>query len=154
MKLKKMKNINQKFKQLLFYTIIALLFYTNLFAGESFFNEAKEKFDQKKFEDSKFLFQRNIVYNPKDAKSYLYLAKIFKSEENEKEQMKNVNTTLLLEPDNEEAMYMLINYELDKSNYSKVKDLKESFLIICEKLCDKTKKIEDSLKDIEPKNES
>ncbi len=51
MKLKKMKNINQKFKQLLFYTIIALLFYTNLFAGESFFNEAKEKFDQKKFED-------------------------------------------------------------------------------------------------------
>ena len=117
MKLKKMKNINQKFKQLLFYTIIALLFYTNLFAGESFFNEAKEKFDQKKFEDSKFLFQRNIVYNPKDAKSYLYLAKIFKSEENETEQIKNINTTLLLEPDNEEAMYMLINYELDKSNY-------------------------------------
>jgi len=149
-----MKNINQKFKQLLFYTIIALLFYTNLFAGESFFNEAKEKFDQKKFEDSKFLFQRNIVYNPKDAKSYLYLAKIFKSEENEKEQMKNINTTPLLEPDNEEAMYILINYELDKSNYSKVKDLKESFLIICKKLCDKKKIIEDSLKDIEPKNES
>ena len=154
MKLKKMKNINQKFKQLLVYTIITLLFYTNLFAGESFFNEAKEKFDQKKFEDSKFLFQRNIVYNPKDAKSYLYLAKIFKSEENEKEHIKNINTTLLLEPGNEEAMYMLISYEIDKSNYLKVKDLKENFLIICKKLCDKTKKIDKSLEDIEPKNES
>ena len=149
-----MKNINQKFKQLLFYTIIALLFYTNLFAGESFFNEAKEKFDQENFEDSKFLFQRNIVYNPKHAKSYLYLAKIFKSEENEKEHIKNINTTLLLEPSNEEAMYMLISYEIDKSNYSKVKDLKENFLIICNKLCDKTKKIDKSLEDIEPKNES
>ena len=144
-----MKNI----KKTLFSTII-ILFSTFSFAGENFFNKAKKKFDQKEFEDSKFLFQRNIVYNPKHAKSYLYLAKIFKSEENEKEQMKNINTTLLLEPDNEEAMYILINYELDKSNYSKVKDLKESFLIICEKLCDKTKKIEDSLKDIEPKNES
>ena len=138
--------------------ILSIFIFLNFFnlatAKENFFNEAKSKFDQKKLEDSKFLFQRNIVYNPKDAKSYLYLAKIFKSEENEKEQMKNINTTLLLEPDNEEAMYILINYELDKSNYSKVKDLKESFLIICEKLCDKTKKIEDSLKDIEPKNES
>ena len=149
MKLKRMKNI----KKVLFSTII-ILFSTLSFAGENFFNEAKEKFDQENFEDSKFLFQRNIVYNPKHAKSYLYLAKIFKSEENEKEHIKNINTTLLLEPGNEEAMYMLISYEIDKSNYSKVKDLKESFLIICKKLCDKTKKIDKSLEDIDPKNES
>ena len=149
-----MKNINQKFKQLLFYTIIALLFYTNLFAGESFFNEAKEKFDQKKFEDSKFLFQRNIVYNPKDAKSYLYLAKIFKSEENEKEQIKNINTTLLLEPNNEEAMFILIKYELKKSNYNRVKELKDSFSMICTNLCKEKKNIEESLKDIEPQNDT
>ena len=144
-----MKNI----KKVLFSTII-ILFSTLSFAGENFFNEAKKKFDQENFEDSKFLFQRNIVYNPKHAKSYLYLAKIFKSEENEKEHIKNINTTLLLEPGNEEAMYMLISYEIDQSNYSKVKDLKENFLIICKKLCDKTKKIDKSLKDIEPKNES
>ena len=149
MKLKKMKNIKKK----LFSTII-ILFSTFSFAGENFFNEAKEKFEQKKFEDSKFLFQRNIVYNPKHAKSYLYLAKIFKSEENEKEHIKNIRTTLLLEPENEEAMYMLINYQIKKSNYSKVTELKESFLTICKSLCDKKGKIEESLKDIEPKNES
>ena len=39
-------------------------------------------------EESKFLFQRNIVFNPKHAKSYLYLAKIYNSEENEKEEIK------------------------------------------------------------------
>jgi len=84
----------------------------------------------------------------------LYLAKIFKSEENEKEHIKNIKTTLLLDPKNEEAMYMLINYQIKKSNYSKVKELKENFLIICKSLCNKKKKIEESLKDIEPKNES
>ena len=150
MKLKKMKNI----KQLLLLNLLFLLFSTFVVAGENFFKEAKEKYDQKKFEDSKFLFQRNIVYNPKDAKSYLYLAKIFETEKNEKEQIKNINTALLLDPKNEEAMYMLMNYELDKSNYSKVKNLKEKFIVICKKLCYKTKKIENSLKDIEPKNES
>ena len=139
-----MKNI----KKILFFTII-VLFSPHLFAGENFYNKAKEKFDQKEFEDSKFLFQRNIVFNPKDAKSYLYLAKIFKSEENEKEHIKNIKTTLLLEPANEEAMYMLINYEIKKSNYSEVKELKESFLTICKSLCDKKGQIEESLKDIE-----
>ena len=139
-----MKNI----KKILFFTII-ILFSSYSFAGENFYNKAKEKFDQKEFEDSKFLFQRNIVFNPKDAKSYLYLAKIFKSEENEKEHIKNIKTTLLLEPANEEAMYMLINYEIKKSNYSEVKELKENFLTICKSLCDKKDKIEQSLKDIE-----
>ena len=55
----------------------------------NFFNEAKDLFDKKKYEDSKFLFQRNIVYNPKDSESYLYLAKIFKVEENKVEEEKN-----------------------------------------------------------------
>ena len=135
-------------KKILFFVII-ILFSSYSLAEENFYNKAKEKFDQREFEDSKFLFQRNIVFNPKHAKSYLYLAKIFKSEENEKEHIKNIKTTLLLEPANEEAMYMLIDYEIKKSNYSEVKELKENFLTICKSLCDKKDKIEQSLKDIE-----
>ena len=73
---------------------------------------------------------------------------------NEKEEEKNLNTTLLLESDNEEAMYMLINIYLKKSNYLKIKELKENFSIICTNLCDKTKIINEALKNIEPKNES
>ena len=124
------------------------------FAQEKFFNAAKKKYEEKNLKESKFLFYRNIVFNPKDAKSYLYLAKIYNEEENQKEEEKNLETTLLLEPDNEEAMYMLINIELKKSNYSKVKKLISNFKIICSELCKNLKKIDETLKNIEPKNES
>ena len=129
-------------------------FFSLLSAEENFFDEAKNKFNEKKLEDSKFLFQRNIVFNPKDAESYLYLAKIYNFEENEEEEEKNLNTTLLLESNNEEAMYMLINIHLKKSNYSKIEELMKNFVIICSNLCNKTKIINEALKNIEPKNES
>ena len=138
--------------------ILGILIFLNFLnlatAKENFFNEAKSKFDQEKHEDSKFLFQRNIVFNPKDAKSYLYLAKIYNFEENQSEEEKNLNTALLLEPANEDAMHMLINIELKRSNYSKVKELMESFSIICSNLCEKIITINETLKNIEPKNES
>ena len=47
-------------------------------AKNSFFEDGKIKYNEKKYEESKFLFQRSIVFNPKDHKSYLYLAKIYK----------------------------------------------------------------------------
>ena len=31
----------------------------------------------KNMNDAKFMFERGIVFNPKDSKSYLYLAKIY-----------------------------------------------------------------------------
>ena len=122
--------------------------------SDKIFNEAKKKFDNNDLESSKFLFQKNIVFNPKDAKSYLYLAKIFNIEDNEKEEEKNLDTTLLLDPSNEEAMYMLIKFKLKKSNYSKVQELKEKFAIICKSLCEKEIEIQNILKNIEPKNDS
>jgi predicted Zn-dependent protease len=124
------------------------------FAKEDFFNEAKTKFDLNNLTESKFLLQRNIVYNPKHAKSYLYLAKIYNLEENEKEEEKNINTVLLLEPKNEEAIYMLIKIQLKKSNYLKVKELSKTFIKNCKNLCEKNKSILESLKNLEPKNES
>ena len=142
-----------KFKIFLFLFFFLSLF-NKVIAKDNFFDEAKKKFDEKKIEDSKFLFQKNIVYNPKNAISYLYLAKIYKSQENLKEELKNLNTTLLLEPKNEEAMKMLIEIELEKSNYSKVKELTKNFLVICKNLCEKKEKIDERLKNIEPKNES
>ena len=148
-----MKCIRKKIFVFLF-SFISIFFTTNYSMSENFFYEAKKKFDQKKYDDSKFLFQRNIVFNPKNAESYLYLAKIYNNQKNEKEEFKNLKTALLLDPKNEEAMHLLINYELKKSNYSEVKELKENFSIICQKLCKEIKKIEKSLLDIEPKNGS
>ena len=137
-----------------YFLIIFILFNFQAFAKESFFQEAKILFEEGKIEESKFLFQRNIVFNPKDSKSYLYLAKIFESEENEIEEEKNINTTLLLEPDNEEAMYMLIDMKLEKSDIQMVEELREKFKIICNSLCSKIESIEERLSNIDVNNGS
>ncbi len=142
-------------KKIIKYFVCIFFILTSISNGkENFFEKAKKLYENEKYEDSKFLFQRNIVFNPKDAESYLYLAKIFKLEENRNEEEKNLNTTLLLQSDNEEAIYMLIDIELERSNYSKVKNLKKNFELVCSSLCDKTSSIEERLKNIEAKDES
>ena len=129
--------------------------FTNLaFSNSNLFEQGKKKYNEKKLEESKFIFQRSIVFNPKDSKSYLYLAKIYNAEQNLKEEEKNLKTTLLLDPSNEEATYMIIKIKLKKFNYSEVKELTKTFLKICKTLCEKEKLILESLKNLEPKNES
>jgi tetratricopeptide (TPR) repeat protein len=138
--------------------IIMLSMFLNLetysLAENNFFEKGKNKYDEQKYEESKFLFQRSIVFNPKDQNSYLYLAKIYKFEENKKEEQKNIDTVLLLNSKHEEANYMLMEIELKKSNYSKVKELADNFSKICNKLCGKKNFILESLKNLGPKNES
>ena len=136
----------------IFFIIINLI--NSTLAENSFFEEGKKKYNEKKYEESKFLFQRSIVFNPKNQYSYLYLAKIYKLEDNKKKEQKNINTVLLLDPKNEEANYLLMEIELKKSNYSKVKKLAENFSKICKKLCNKKTLIIESLKNLEAKNES
>ena len=134
--------------------IIFVTLISSVLAENIFFEEGKTKYKEKKYEESKFLFQRSIVFNPKDQDSYLYLAKIYKFEENKREEEKNINTVLLLDPKNEEANYLLMEIELKKSNYSKVLELTENFSKVCIKLCDNKNIILETLKNLEPNNES
>jgi len=133
---------------------ILSIFINLALAENSFFEDGKKKFNEKKYEESKFLFQRSIVFYPKNKNSYLYLAKIYKFEDNKTEEQKNINTVLLLDPKNEEANYLLMEIELKKSNYSKVRELAENFSKICNKLCNRKNLILESLENLEPKNES
>ena len=131
------------------------IFSTNIaLSKENFFDEALKMYQDKQYDDARFLLERNIVFNPKDAKSYLYLAKIYNHEENQRKEEYNLDTALLIEPNNEEVILMLMKIALKKSNYSKVEDLSETFVKVCEKLCDENNEIQESLKNIEPKNES
>ena len=141
-------------KQIITIIIFFGLITSSFAEKKSFFDEAKILFEEEKYEESKFLFQRNIVYNPKDATSYLYLAKIFNLEENKTEQEKNINATLLLDPKNEEAMYLLIDIELKRSNFSKVEELKKDFKVICSIMCKKLTSINSRLKEFENKDAS
>ena len=139
--------------------IVTLLFFlvfsANLASSkENFFDEALKMYQDKKYDEARFMLERNIVFNPKDAKSYLYLAKIYNHEEDQRKEEYNLDTALLIEPNNEEAILMLMKIALEKSNYSKVKDLSQTFTKVCEKLCDENDEIQNSLKNIEPENES
>ena len=139
-------------KKFTFIILISLNYFITVSAADNLFEKAKKKFEKKDYEKSKFLFQRNIVFNPKNAESYLYLAKIFKTEENQEEEEKNLDTALLLEPNNEEAIYMLINIQLDRSNFDKANSLVERFTSICKKMCNKKTEINKSLQDLEANN--
>ena len=137
---------------IIFYFIFNIL--SNSLSSENYFDKGLKLFQKKKYEDALFMFERNIVFNPKDSNSYLYMAKIYnKTEEQDKEE-KNLETTLLIEPNNEEAMLMTMKIALKKSNYSKVKNLSKTFSEICINLCKENKDILEALKNIEPKNES
>jgi tetratricopeptide (TPR) repeat protein len=133
---------------------LSLLFVTFAFSKDNFYDEAIKLYENKKYEDARFLFERNIVFNPKDANSYLYLAKIYNHQEDQRKEEYNLETAILIEPNNEEVLLMLMKIALNKSNYSKVKNLSETFVKVCSKLCDENEEIQDSLKNIEPKNES
>ena len=127
--------------------------FTNFSIGnENFFNKGLELFKDKKYKDARFMFERSIVFNPKDSNSYLYLAKIYNIEEDQSKEEKNLETTLLIEPNNEEAILMTMKIALEKSNYSKVKDLSKTFTKVCKKLCEENKGILETLANIEPKN--
>ncbi len=131
---------------------ILISFFNFSLSDENFFNKGLELFNKKKFEDARFMFERSIVFNPKHSNSYLYLAKIYNHENDQKKEEKNLESTLLIQPNNEEAILMLMRIALEKSNYSKVKDLSNKFTEVCKILCDENKSILESLANLEPKN--
>tara|TARA_B100001564_G_scaffold338049_1_gene329503 strand:- start:392 stop:832 length:441 start_codon:yes stop_codon:yes gene_type:complete len=135
---------------LFFYLILNILNISN--SNENFFEEGIKLYKNENYEEARFMFERSIVFNPKDSNSYLYLAKIYNIEEDQEKEEKNLETTLLIEPNNEEAILMLMKIALEKSNYSKVKNLSKTFKQICKKLCDENKDILETLENIEPKN--
>ena len=143
----------KKFKYIFFFYLIINIF--NISVGsENFFKKGLKLYEEKKYEDARFMFERSIVFNPKDSSSYLYLAKIYNIEEDQTKEEKNLKSTLLIEPDNEEAILMSMKIALEKSNYEKVKKLSKTFTKVCNDLCEENKKILESLTNIEPKNDS
>tara|TARA_Y100000022_G_scaffold198012_1_gene207551 strand:+ start:661 stop:1098 length:438 start_codon:yes stop_codon:yes gene_type:complete len=138
-----------------FLLILFIINFSNIsLSKENFYTEGVKLFNTKKYDEAKFLFERSIVLDPKDSKSYLYLAKIYKKKDNKKKEEKNLESTLLIDPANEEAILMLMEIALEKTNYSKVKKLSERFTKVCKNLCKENEQILKDLENLEPKNES
>ena len=121
--------------------LILLCLPNNLMANNIYFDEGLKLFNSKKFEEAKFKFEQNIVFNPKSEMSYLYLSKIFKNLNDKNLQEKNLNTVILLNPKNEEAIYNLVKLKLEASDYKKSKELNERLNNICDKFCNQSKNL-------------
>ena len=143
-----------KFLKIFVWIILIINFYKISYSNENFYDEGVKMFKSTKYEEAKFLFERKIVIDPKHSDSYLYLAKIYKQIDDQKNEEKNLETALLINPENEEAILMLMEIGIKKTNYSKVKELSERLTKICKNLCKKNIQILKELENLEPKNES
>ena len=135
--------------------LFLILFYLNLAnivqAEENYFSEGKKLFNNKKYEDAKFKFEKDIVFNPKNEMSYLYLAKIFNHQKDDFMEEQNLNTVILLNPKNEEALYMLALLNIKKSDYDKSEKLIKDFKEVCSVFCKKESELVKKLENLEPK---
>ena len=132
--------------------VIIYLFFTSIGFSENFNYHDKGKilFDKKQFDKSKFLFEKDIVFNPKNEKSYLYLAKIFNQNENEQNEELNLNSVLILNPKNDEALYMMILLKIKQYDYAQAKQLIKKFDLVCKSFCSKKAEIEKKFSKLVP----
>ena len=129
------------------YIIIIIFTFTfsNIIAEINNFEKGKNFFDKKKYDLAKFNFEKDIVFNPKNENSYLYLAKIYKFQKDDNQEEKNLNTVILLNPKNEEAILNLAFLKIRKSNYTETRNLIKDLKKVCKKLCQETSDLEDRL---------
>ena len=125
---------------------------TGFSAQSNHFDKGRLLFDKKEFDKSKIFFERDIVFNPKNERSYLYLAKIFNKNDNDLEEEINLNNVLLLNPQNEEAIYMLTLLKIRQSNYNKAKELIRKFNLVCVSFCSKETEMKKKFDKLVPEN--
>ena len=132
--------------------IICLTFWPNLIlANTEYFEQGLNLFKKNKFNEAKFKFEQDIVFNPKNEKSYLYLSKIFKNLEKKDLQEQNLETVILLNPRNEEAIYSLAKLKLSSSDYKKSKELNDQLIAMCNQFCSQSQKLKIEIENLSKK---
>ena len=138
-------------QRLLILIIIFLLPPKFLFAKSKFFEEGLNLFNNKKYDEAKFKFEQDIIFDPKSEMSYLYLSKIFNNLKEKVLEEQNLKTVIMLNPRNEEAIYYLAKLKLDSSDYIKSKKLNDKLMTICKKFCKKGKKLKVEIENLSKK---
>ena len=137
-------------KKIIFFSIF-LLIPNILFAASKYYKDGIILFNQKKYDEAKFKFEQDIVNNPKNELSYLYLSKIFNKKENIFLEEQNLNTVILLNPKNEEAVYNLAKLKLSSSDYNKSKELNKKLKSICIYFCNQSDKLKIEIENLSKK---
>ena len=137
-----------KILKIIFFSI---LLSSNVIAGTNYFNEGLTLYNNKELDKAKFKFEQDIVFNPKNEISYLYLSKIFKNLKKRDLEEQNLNTVILLNPSNEEAIYNLARLKLDNSDYKKSRELNKKLINICKKFCPQSEKLKIEIENLSKK---
>ena len=132
-------------------TLIFFLLMNFLHAKSDYFSEGVNLYKKEKFKEAKFKFEQEIVFNPKSELSYLYLSKIFNKLDEKDLEEQNLNTVMLLNPKNEEAIYNLAKLKLESSDYKKSKELNNRLSSICNKFCKKNSELEIEIENLSKK---
>ena len=132
-------------------TIILTFYLSALMANTKYFEEGLNLFKNKKYQEAKFKFEQDIVFNPKNEKSYLYLSKIFKNLDKKNLEEQNLKTVILLNPKNEEAIYNLAKLKLNKSDYKKSRELNNKLISLCKNLCKQSQKLKTEIDNLSKK---
>lgn len=138
-------------KKILLITIISLFLTKTTFASSEYFKEGIDLYNKENFKEAKFKFEQDIVFNPKSENAYLYLSKIFNKQDKKKLEEKNLNTVLLLNPKNEEAIYNLAQLKLINSDYQKSRELNKKLKSICNNFCAKSDKLKTEIENLSKK---
>jgi len=132
--------------------IFIVLFFSNpLPAKTKHLQEGINLFKNKKFKEAKFKFEKDIVFNPRSELSYLYLSKIFENLDKKNLQEQNLNTVILINPKNEEAIFSLAKLKLKTSDYKKSKELNERLHSLCINFCEESKKLKFEIENLSKK---
>ena len=131
--------------------LIFFLFMNSLYAKPDYFGEGVNLFKKEKFKEAQFKFEQEIVFNPKSELSYLYLSKIFNKFDKKDLEEQNLNTVMLLNPKNEEAIYNLAKLKLASSDYKKSKELNKKLSSICNKFCNKNSELKIEIENLSKK---
>jgi len=133
------------------FTIIFFLSINTLYAKPEYFDEGVNLYNKEKFKEAQFKFEQEIVFNPKSELSYLYLSKIFNKLDKKDLEEQNLNTVMLLNPKNEEAIYNLAKLKLAASDYKKSKELNNRLSSICNKFCNKNSELKIEIENLSKK---
>ena len=123
------------------YFLIIFFLINHAYANTNYYDEGLILFKKNEFDKAKFKFEQDLVFNPKNENAYLYLSKIFKIREKNKLEEQNLNSVILLNPKNEEALYSLAKLKLKESDYTQSKKLILQSLTFCKNYCEELKKL-------------
>ena len=122
--------------------ILILIFFINLeltanAANIDYYNQGLKFFNLNDYKEAKYYFEKDIVFNIKNEKSYLYLSKIALFDKDKMQQKNYLDTVLVINPKNEEALYLKILFNIDEGDFKKAQESNLIFGKICKDLCSK-----------------